>query len=349
MTSPSLTFIDGTTKPKSVWFQPVNDTVYGVLADGSGNAPTTKAQLQANLGYALDAGVVHTTGPETVAGVKTFSASPVVPDATTAQQAPAFHQIADAVMSVLTPGTNSLKTTTTGTSSVCTLTATYAIVVGTGIGYRVSNVAVSIDISTSGAGGLDTGTVAASTIYFKWLIYNPTTSTVAGLYSLSSTAPVMPAGYTCKALVGMDITDGTGNEYLLNSVQYGNVWTLKVGGNVSGYPALITGVAGAVGDVGVPTAPTWVAASLTPWVPSIASQVKVFLTSSGGTGAMTAPSAAYGAYNSQTNPPPLVQAIGGVSRSAETANITLETTASLQYASNGAANGLYLTAVILNL
>jgi hypothetical protein len=221
--------------------------------------------------------------------------------------------------------------------------------VGAGIGYRVANVAVSLDISAAGAGGLDTGTVAASTIYFKWLIYDPSTSTVAGLYSLSSTTPTMPTGYTCKALVGMDITDGTANKYLLNSVQYGNVWTLKVGGNVSGYPALISGAAGAIGDVGVPTAPTWVSASLTAWVPSIASQVKVFLASSGGSGAMVAPSAAYGAYNSTTNPPPLVQAIGGIARSAETANITLETTASLQYASNGATCGLYLTAVILNL
>ena len=64
----------------------------------------------------------------------------------------------------------------------------------------VKNVNVTADITTTGANGLDTGTVAANTWYHIWIIYNGTT--VAALLSTSSTAPTMPSGYTYKGYVG---------------------------------------------------------------------------------------------------------------------------------------------------
>ena len=49
-------------------------------------------------------------------------------------------------------------------------------------------------------GGLDTGTVAADTTYFVWLI-GKTDGTADVLFSLSKTAPTMPTGFTLKRLL----------------------------------------------------------------------------------------------------------------------------------------------------
>ncbi len=60
----------------------------------------------------------------------------------------------------------------------------------------------TIDVTTSGANGLDTGSASASTDYYIWLIYNPTSDTTAGLFSTSVTSPTLPSGYTKKRLIG---------------------------------------------------------------------------------------------------------------------------------------------------
>src|SRR6185503_13235436 len=60
-----------------------------------------------------------------------------------------------------------------------------------------------------GAGGLDTGAALSSTWYFIWLISNG--SVVEGMFSLSSTTPTMPAGYTYKGLLGAIYRDSSNN------------------------------------------------------------------------------------------------------------------------------------------
>lgn len=68
---------------------------------------------------------------------------------------------------------------------------------------------VAIDITTTGAGGLDTGAEAGNTWYFIWLIKNDSSGTVSGLFSTSMTSPTMPPGYTLKRLVGATYNDGS--------------------------------------------------------------------------------------------------------------------------------------------
>jgi hypothetical protein len=51
------------------------------------------------------------------------------------------------------------------------------------------------------AGGLDTGAIGNSD-YYIWLIKRVDTQVVDALFSLSSTAPTMPANYTLKRLIG---------------------------------------------------------------------------------------------------------------------------------------------------
>lgn len=70
----------------------------------------------------------------------------------------------------------------------------------TGAVINRASASFNINFGTNGAGGLDTGAMAASTVYYLWLIDNG--AAPAGLASLSSTAPTMPAGYTYKCRIG---------------------------------------------------------------------------------------------------------------------------------------------------
>lgn len=79
---------------------------------------------------------------------------------------------------------------------------------------------LTVDITLSGAGGLDTGSPAASTWYAVHVIADSTgTNSPAGLYSLSATAPTLPAGYDVFRRVGWVRRGGGGNN--LNFLQVG--------------------------------------------------------------------------------------------------------------------------------
>lgn len=52
------------------------------------------------------------------------------------------------------------------------------------------------------AGGLDTGSVAARTVYAIWLIQRSDTGVVDALFSLSFSSPTMPTNYDKKRLIG---------------------------------------------------------------------------------------------------------------------------------------------------
>ena len=73
---------------------------------------------------------------------------------------------------------------------------------------RIATVDQTPDITVSGANGLDTGTRAANTWYYGWIIENPA-GTRAGLISASATAPTMPSGFTFRALVSAVRNDGS--------------------------------------------------------------------------------------------------------------------------------------------
>jgi hypothetical protein len=110
-------------------------------------------------------------------------------------------------------------------------------------GYINWSVALSIDNTASGAGGLDTGSIAASTRYYIHIIYNPTTADVAALISLSATAPTLPSGYT-KFRTYADVSTNATSDFLPASIRYthkGYTNTIWTGVEVSGTHNLITG------------------------------------------------------------------------------------------------------------
>lgn len=95
------------------------------------------------------------------------------------------------------------------------------VVVKNSSGYAVclSSVSETVDITVSGASGLDTGSEASSTWYYIYIIWDGTN--VNALLSTSATAPTMPSGYTYKKLVGAVYNNGSSNFYTTKS--FGNM------------------------------------------------------------------------------------------------------------------------------
>lgn len=62
----------------------------------------------------------------------------------------------------------------------------------------------------TGNGGLDTGAIANSTWYHFYVIQRVDTGVVDVLFSLSASAPTMPANYTLKRRIGSGLTNGSG-------------------------------------------------------------------------------------------------------------------------------------------
>ncbi|HHX9064589.1 TPA: hypothetical protein ACVQS5_004100 [Yersinia enterocolitica] len=79
-----------------------------------------------------------------------------------------------------------------------------------GLQYKLSSFNKTINLATTGAGGMDTGTVPVTGFVALYAIYNPTTQ-VSALLAVNTTsvfAPeicsgVIPLGYTASALVGV--------------------------------------------------------------------------------------------------------------------------------------------------
>jgi hypothetical protein len=78
----------------------------------------------------------------------------------------------------------------------------------------------TLDITASGALGLDTGAEAADAWYYIWVIAK-VDGTVSAILSASATAPTMPAGYTLKRLVSM-VRNTSGN--FVDFVQENDRW-----------------------------------------------------------------------------------------------------------------------------
>jgi hypothetical protein len=81
-------------------------------------------------------------------------------------------------------------------------------------------------------GGLDTGSVAVSTLYAVWLIKRSDTGVVDALFSTSFTSPTMPTNYDLKRLIGAVKTDGTSD--IIPFLQSGDEFTYL--GNTDTFP-----------------------------------------------------------------------------------------------------------------
>ncbi|OVZ98485.1 hypothetical protein CBW53_05980 [Yersinia frederiksenii] len=101
----------------------------------------------------------------------------------------------------------------TAASATATFTAD-ELIVQTALGgrqYKLSSFSKTINLATTGAGGMDTGTVPAAGFVALYAIYNPTTqaSALLAVNATSAAQPEvygganMPSGYTASALVSV--------------------------------------------------------------------------------------------------------------------------------------------------
>lgn len=127
-----------------------------------------------------------------------------------------YTQILAALMSMFSPVVGSVRNllmNVTAASATATMTAD-EIIVETALGgqtFRLASFNKTINLATTGAGGMDTGTAPVSGFVALYAIYNPTTATAA-LLATNATAAVapnvygganMPSGYTASALVSV--------------------------------------------------------------------------------------------------------------------------------------------------
>lgn len=171
-----------------------------------------------------------------------------------------------------------------------------------GFAYRLIGIDLTVNCAGTGANGLDAGSLANTTWYAVYVIYNPTTQTVAGLVSSSGSNPTMPSGYTAKARLGWFRTNGSAQLHRI--IQKGRHAQYVVSASVTtALPIMATGSAGSV------TTPTWAAVGVSNYVPptaaSIVGALRVGNNVAGDDKAMVAPNNNCGAYNSDTNIAPV--------------------------------------------
>ncbi|WP_145548589.1 phage tail protein, partial [Yersinia massiliensis] len=152
----------------------------------------------------------------TTAGISQLSNSITSTSETLAATSKAVKTVNDGIPAFLTGviGTSrNAKMSVTAASATATFTAD-ELIVQTALGgrqYKLSSFSKTINLASTGAGGMDTGTVPAAGFVALYAIYNPTTQ-VSALLAVNATSVLapevygganMPAGYTASALVSV--------------------------------------------------------------------------------------------------------------------------------------------------
>ena len=163
---------------------------------------------------------------------------------------------------------NLVLTNTTSSTPASQITPTADAVVvqnNSGSTIRILNYAPGVtSTAATGANGLDSGSVAPSTWYYFYAIYNASSATAAGLLSKSATSPTLPSGYTYSALLGAFLTDGSSN--LLWILQKGRRAQYVLGTNPTASLLVSHATAGTYSS----TSPTLASISIAAYVPPIA-------------------------------------------------------------------------------
>ena len=213
------------------------------------------------------------------------------------------------------------------------------MVTSAGVSIFKNSAAVTIDLttgtSTSAANGMDGEARGTSAWLYLYLINNGTTT--AGLATLTSPLsgnPTLPSGYTYYTYIGAMRVDGSGN--LLRTQQNGKRahYVVTSATNTAAWPTMGNGTTGST------SSPTWVAITLSGFVPATASAVQVSANGDVGgtpTAVIAAPNNSFGNAAS-TNPPPL--ATSGVANNTALATLPIES-ASLYWASGGTDGYLF--------
>jgi hypothetical protein len=82
-------------------------------------------------------------------------------------------------------------------------------------------------------GGIDTGAIANSTWYYFYAIRRPDTGVTDVIFSLSSSAPTLPANYTQYRYIGAGLTNGSAQwtKFYQNGDEFS--WDVPVGADIT--------------------------------------------------------------------------------------------------------------------
>ncbi|WP_454813754.1 hypothetical protein [Labrys neptuniae] len=137
------------------------------------------------------------------------------------------------ISAVWAPGTLSGLTLSRASTTTIGIATGAARNEDTGAGFNMTLAsAITKSLSTwaagTGNGGLDSGSIAASTWYHVWLIRKDSDGSIDALLSLSATAPTMPSGYTARRRIGAIRTNASSQ--VTAFIQVGNdfIWTVPV-------------------------------------------------------------------------------------------------------------------------
>lgn len=190
-----------------------------------------------------------------------------------------------------------------GTPGIFSITANQVVMTNTTNGTFVTRgtpaapVSVTVNFSTTGAGGLDTGAVAINTPYYVYIIDNGISTATSALGSLSSTSPNKPSGYAYVCRVGSMLTDGSGVFYQTQQGGAFVTYRITAGTNTAFTLNVANGTAGTYSA----TAPALTGVSLTGFIPPTATQATLLATNIwkgvSAANVLVAPSIAWGGAN----------------------------------------------------
>lgn len=168
-----------------------------------------------------------------------------------------------------------------------------------GSNFQTTALSCSLNMATTGAGGIDTGSIASATWYAVWAIVKAdgTTTCEASLQGAANGTFIgnLPSGYTYYARVGW-LRTASGSAQLLGTWQFGRKAQYIIGlAQTTVIPVLVGGTT--VGTYNN-TSPTLVATSVANFAPSTASIIKMLTNVPVSTAQyIVAPSAAYSGTN----------------------------------------------------
>src|SRR6185312_9440382 len=230
-----------------------------------------------------------------------------------------------------TPVPAAFKNLSIKVASTTTVTVASDFVTTTdGTNFKTTAVSSTINLGTTGANALDTGTIAIDTWYAIWIIAKADGTTEA-LASTSSSSPTMPTGYTFKARVGW-VRTVHASATLYGTWQLGRRVQYVVGlAQTATLPTIASGISG---DISIPT---WTAKSISSFVPATASEIHLVISGLTTGGVIIAPNNSYGGNAAAVNVPPIMfNGAGAVAQNSSLNSTLLLESTNIYYAASSA-------------
>jgi hypothetical protein len=190
-----------------------------------------------------------------------------------------------------------------GGSNTFTATAQEVIMANptTGDVVKVATYNQTCNVNTTGAGGLDTGSMAINTFYDVYAMWAPNTNGTNGTPQVSiictlqsNTLPTLPSPYTNCTRLGTFLTDANKQPYSGHQIGRNFYFNVKYGTTLAALPVLSTAPQGSLS--------AWVSLTISAWCPTKALKIKLIAGQNVAANAcvIIAPNNTWGGYNGTT-------------------------------------------------